>query len=148
VTADPWPIGDAGDDYVTRLPGGAVLLSSELARFDVARALAAVERAAQANGAGLPPRLQHLAAVLRDSLSGSPVSAVGHADDRSDAGPAPWGASQLVDAATAAGLLGTTPRTVRRMLEQGRLAGHKRAGTWEVDRCDVQRVLDDRKGAA
>lgn len=145
-----WPTVSAADAYaVTML--GAVLLSSGQALLDVLRALEAVERRERAAGRAVPPRVARLMGDLERALAdrqaaasaGSGTAAVPQPD------PSPsWEAAQRVDAETAARLLGVSARRVRVLAAEGRLAAHKRGGSWELDRADVERAARERSSAA
>ncbi len=50
-----------------------------------------------------------------------------------------------MDVEEAARLLGVSVRMVRKLAAAGRLAAHKRGGSWELDRADVERAARERK---
>jgi excisionase family DNA binding protein len=150
VTAVDWSAVEGAEVYHVRLPG-AVVLSSRQAVLDVLRALEAAERGARAQGFALPPRVQRLERDLARTLgelAAGDVTATGHADARCAESSPSWVASELVDTATAAAVLGVTERTVRRMAQAGQVAARKRGGTWDIDRADAERLARERSRTA
>lgn len=49
----------------------------------------------------------------------------------------------LIGTAEAARIIGTTPRTVARMVDAGQLKGAKIGGRWRIDLDDLIRRIDD-----
>lgn len=114
----------------TRLPAASVLLTGEA----VAAAAEAI-RAAQRYRAlcGMPPSAAwaRLAVVLD-------VADLGHPDSA----PGPVRHDEGMDAATAAGLLGCSERTARRLAPS--LGGRKQGGVWVLDSLAVREHIDGR----
>ncbi len=142
-----WPTVAAGDVYAVTMPG-AVLLCSHQSVLDVLRALEAVERQMRVSGSAVPPRVRRLIADLERAMAHH-LAAVGTASGTAvlpQADPSPsWEAAERVDVEMAARVLGVSARRVRVLAAAGRLAAHKRGGSWELDRADVERAARERK---
>ena len=113
---------------VVRLPGGDVVLTPGQAARLVA-ALAACQKLARGHGARLPVDVRRLATDLA-AAAGTTEPTAGHDDDGV--------VHDLIDTATAARILGCTPRNVRSLVARGRLTGHYRAGRVLCHRDEVE----------
>lgn len=115
----------------TRLPAGSVLLTGE-AVAAVAAALRVAQRERARNA--LPPLAAwaRLAVVLD-------VAEVGHPDSL----PGPARHDECMDAATAAGLLGCSERTARRLAPS--LGGRKQGGVWVLDSLAVREHIEGKE---
>jgi hypothetical protein len=139
------------ESYAGR-PVCCVMLSTPQAVLDVLRSLEKSAAADRALGLRTPERIRHLIRECELELEAVQARAAS-ADGSAEVPPEPQlpesVPGDLVDVATAAQLLGVTPRQVRNLREL--LEGRKVAGRWVFDRqallIEVERRRERRQSA-
>lgn len=117
---------------VVRLPGGDLVLTPSQARR-LTTALAACEKVIRRQGGRLPADVRRLTVDL--------AAATGTTEHSFDTGGEGIDYEQITTA-TAAQILGCTPRNVRSLVARGRLTGRRHGGVLLVARDEVEARAD------
>ena len=137
------PRRPSGDGKTTRrLPDGTMLIPSRYAAvlFEATRAWSAAR--------GNPAWLGDLLLGLHDAATTPCVSHVGHGAVDSVGAPSKWTEHGVMSVREAAESLGVSMRTVRRMLDEGRLTGTKVGPRSLVVDADSVAAAVNERGAA
>lgn len=117
---------------IARIPAGAIVLPVDAAR-SLSRAVFSSADFAARHGARIDPTVLQLAAEI-SSATGETARPPLLLDEAIQ--------HELIDANTAAKMLGCSPRNVRDLASRDRIPGNKVAGRWQFTRDDIEVFRD------